>query len=105
VSFPLGTWIFDGRRFTMKRAILYPLGMIGAAASGLFALYATLYWGWLTATPLTEAQLSRARYNAYVWLSMFVGSSAMFVILLICWARGRRTNRAQSGAVPDRGGI
>jgi hypothetical protein len=89
----------------MKPVILYPLGMIGAAAFSLIALYETLFWGWVTATPLTEAQLARAQYDAYVWFFMFVGFGLVAIVLLICWIRRRRINRTESGAAPDRSGI
>lgn len=51
------------RRCNMKTAF-YLLGMTGVLVFGLWALYATLFWGWVTATPLDDSQLARARYNA-----------------------------------------
>ncbi|MDB5296556.1 MAG: hypothetical protein JWO31_2539 [Phycisphaerales bacterium] len=38
--------------------------------TGLFALYATAYWTWVCATPLTADQMGRARYNANCWLGI-----------------------------------
>lgn len=99
------TEISNALRATIKPAILYPFGMIGAAAFSLLALYQALFWGWLTATPLTEAQLARAQYNTYFWFSMFVGFGLLAIVLLICWMRRRRTNRTEVGAANDQSGI
>ena len=43
-----------------------------ACCGVLFCLYATLYFAWLTATPLTGAQLHRAQYDCYIWFAALV---------------------------------
>jgi hypothetical protein len=37
-----------------------------------YAIYATLFFAWLTATPLSSKQLSRAQYDCYFWAVIFV---------------------------------
>jgi hypothetical protein len=51
------------------RWIVWAVFTIAVTAS-LFCGYAYAYWAWVTATPLTPAQLARAQYNAHVWLTL-----------------------------------
>lgn len=67
--------------------ILYPIGILSAAAFSCFACYTSIFWAWVTATPLAEGQLERARYNAYAWFAGFVVSWAAIFLLLYFWRR------------------
>ena len=61
----------------------FTVSAIFGACLALFALYETAYFGWLTATPLTEAQLKHAQYDCHAWffifLATFIGTVAMIV--------------------------
>jgi hypothetical protein len=47
------------------------VSILGLSLVGfLWSLYAAAFFAWLTATPLTPAQLVRARYDYYVWLAV-----------------------------------
>ena len=70
------------------------LAIVAAAAFGLFALYCAVYWGWVTATPLTPDQLDRARYNAFAWFWLFVGSETIVFIATFVWMVASRRKRA-----------
>jgi hypothetical protein len=81
--------------------ILYPLGMIAAALFSAFSCYATLFWGWVTATPLTDSQRERAQYNAYAWFAIFVACWVIVFVLLVCWFRSCRKPEPPSESSPD----
>ena len=71
----------------------------------LFCGYAFLFWAWVTATPLTPAQLARAQYNAHVWLGLAALSLIAAVVALV-WAirLGRRKVLSGFDVVPRSGG-
>jgi heme/copper-type cytochrome/quinol oxidase subunit 2 len=70
--------------------ILYPLGMIAAALFSLYSCYGALFWGWITATPLTDSQRERAQYNTYAWFAIFASCWLVVFVLLFCWLRSSR---------------
>ena len=73
-----------------------------AVLSTLFCGYALVFWAWVTATPLTPAQLARAQYNAYVWFGLAALSFATAVASLVWGLRRRRRKRASGfDVVPD----
>ncbi len=55
------------------------LALALALLAALFCLYATLYFAWLSATPLTEAQLHRVQYDCYVWFWVFVAAALLVI--------------------------
>jgi hypothetical protein len=67
----------------------------------LFCGYAFLFWAWVTATPLTPAQLARAQYNAHVWLGLAAVSLIAAVIVLIWIIRLRRRGIRNPTAITD----
>jgi hypothetical protein len=62
-----------------------------AVAGILFCGYAYFFWAWVTATPLTPAELGRAQYNAYAWLAL-AGLSLVAAVVAFVFAmrQGRR---------------
>src|SRR5215210_1721507 len=86
------------------RAIAWIIFVLSVFAI-LFCGYAFLYWGWLTATPLTPAQLARAQYNANVWLGLAALSLVAAVVARV-WAirLGRRKVLRGFDVVPRSGG-
>jgi hypothetical protein len=71
----------------------------------LFCGYAFLFWAWVTATPLTPAQLARAQYNANVWLGLAALSLVVAIVALV-WAirLGRRKVLSGFDVVQGSGG-
>lgn len=51
------------------------LSYLLAVPTALFCLYAAMFFGWLTATPLTPAQRDRAAYDANAWFVLFIASA------------------------------
>jgi len=49
----------------------------------LYAIYATLYFGWLTATPLAPSQLRRAQNDCYCWFWFGVAAASIAVFLSV----------------------
>jgi hypothetical protein len=87
----------DGLLLSMK--ILYPLSIIAAAGCSAFACHTSLFFGWLTATPLSDVQRARAEYNAYAWFAIFVACWAVVFGAAVCWFRSRGQ---KSGTEPRR---
>jgi heme exporter protein D len=56
----------------------------------LFCSYSFLYFARVTATPLTSAQLARARYDAHVWLALVGLGVVTAIISLVLAIRLRR---------------
>ena len=57
------------------RAVFAVSAVFGVCLA-LVALYQAIYFGWLTATPLTEGQMQRrAQYDCYAWFAIFVVAS------------------------------
>jgi hypothetical protein len=86
------------------RAVAWVIFVLSVLAI-FFCGYAFLFWAWVTATPLTPAQLSRAQYNAYVWFGLAALSLVAAVVTLV-WAirLGRRKVLVGFDVVPSNGG-
>ncbi len=71
---------------TMKK---YKIILVVLILVSLFALYSAVFFGWLTATPLSPVQLKRAEYDYYCWFSLFVISflSGIAVTARMIWLR------------------
>jgi membrane protein implicated in regulation of membrane protease activity len=56
--------------------------------SGL-AMYETLFFAWLGATPLSVGQYERARYDCHCWSAIFVVSALLTVSVIarMIWLR------------------
>jgi ammonia channel protein AmtB len=86
------------------RAIAWIIFVLSLLAI-LFCGYAFLFWAWVTATPLTPAQLARAQYNAYLWAGLAGASLVAAVIALFGAIRlGRRRLHSGFDVVPSSGG-
>jgi hypothetical protein len=70
--------------------ILYPLALLGAAVFGAFACYSSLFFSWLTATPLTDDQRARAQYDAYAWFGISIACWLAIVALGVFWFLSHR---------------
>jgi hypothetical protein len=46
---------------------------------GLYSLYMTAFFTWVTATPLTPAQLRSAQLHCYGWFASFILSAVVFL--------------------------
>ena len=68
---------------------VFTISAIFGACLALIALYATVYFGWLTATPLSGPELNRAQYDCYAWFIIFVASSVGSVALVVFRMRYR----------------
>jgi uncharacterized membrane protein len=86
------------------RAIAWIIFVLSVLAI-LFCGYAFLFWAWVTATPLTPAQLARAQYNAYVWFGL-AALSLIASVVALDWAirLGRRKVLSGFDVVPGTGG-
>jgi len=82
------------------RAIAWTIFVLSLLAM-LFCAYAFLFWAWVTATPLTPAQLARAQYNSNVWGGFAVASLVATAFALV-WAisLGRQRLPRGSDVVP-----
>jgi hypothetical protein len=58
-----------------------------------FTLYSSLYFAWLTATPLSAGQLARAQYDCYSWFAYFVISILLSIWIVVRMVRLRRKLR------------
>jgi hypothetical protein len=75
-------WLICNDRRKMKTVISILCTLFWLLAA--YAAYAYVYFGWLSATPLSEDQLRRVKYDAAVWLSVF-GTSIVAALLLGWW--------------------
>ena len=57
------------------------IGIGGAVLLGLYSAYETVFFMWLSATPLSPSQLNRVQYHASVWsLVLCFSLIAMIVV-------------------------
>jgi hypothetical protein len=68
----------------------YKLILLALVLASGFALYASLYFAWLTATPLSAAQLARAQHDCYFWFVLFVISFLLNIFVVGKMVRLRR---------------
>jgi len=71
----------------------YWFGLVLAFLFGTWSLYTTVFFAWLTATPLTQEQLHHAQSRANLWLSLFILSVIGFIVLAIRLVWMYRTRR------------
>ena len=50
---------------------------------GVCGLYSSMYFGWLLATPLTDAQLSRVKFDRNAWFVIFAAASVVSIQLAL----------------------
>ncbi len=69
----------------------YWISLFTSILSSALALYATLFFAWRTATPLSSAQLARAKYDCYSWFGIFAVSVSLAIVILtrIIWLHRR----------------
>jgi hypothetical protein len=72
---------------------VFVISAVFAACLALLALYSAVYFGWLTATRLTDAQLKRAQYDCYAWFLIFVATSIGSVALVVFSIRRGKGDR------------
>jgi hypothetical protein len=85
-----GFWRRLLRRFK-KRKNGYSLGIVASLLLALYAAYATAYFAWLTATPLSAARLKRVQYDAYVWFAILCFALiAIAVLAFRTWSRRKK---------------
>jgi heme exporter protein CcmD len=72
----------------MKKALV--IGFVLAAGATLLSLYSIAYFGWLTATPLSDAEAKRVKYDFYVWTAVLVISLISLAGLVLLTALRRR---------------
>jgi hypothetical protein len=85
------------------RAIAWTMFVLSVLAI-FFCVYSFLFFAWLTATPLTPAQLARAQWDAYVWLALAGVSLVAAIIALIFAIRLSRRKVAKGFDVIISGG-
>ena len=62
--------------------------------------YLTLFWAWVTATPLSPAGLARAQRNFYFCLALTGASFVSAIVALILAARSARRKVRRGFDVP-----
>ena len=72
--------------------LIVVLGILGTLYFG----YVTLYWAWVTATPLTPAGLARAQRNFYFCLAL-TGASFVGAIVALVFAVRSARGKARRG--------
>ncbi len=77
----------------MSRTIKYIIGITASVLVMLYSAYATLYFGWVTATPLSPAQLKRAQFDCGAWLTMTVICFVTALILSVLFYRHYKSTR------------
>lgn len=81
----------------MDMRTLRILSLIGCLGVLAYAAYAVVFFGWLSATPLSDAQAKRTKYNHDIWLGIAIVAAILAVLL---FARGFKNWRSsQQGAV------
>ena len=55
----------------MKRKTIISIACTLCWLLAAYAAYAAIFFGWLTATPLSKAQLSQTQYRAEIWSAVF----------------------------------
>jgi hypothetical protein len=63
------------------------VGIVGTLLFAFYSAYAMVYYGWLTATPLTPQQLKRVQYDAKAWF--FILCFTLLVLTAIAFRRRR----------------
>ncbi|HEV8607395.1 MAG TPA: hypothetical protein VGQ99_18815 [Tepidisphaeraceae bacterium] len=76
----------------MKRAIQIA-GLVLGVLFTLFSCYSYVFWGWVTATPLTPPQLKRAQFNAHAWLILTLLGVLISVWLIVMISRRKKESR------------
>jgi TRAP-type C4-dicarboxylate transport system permease small subunit len=71
----------------------YKLILLALILVSGFALYSSLYFAWLTATPLSAGQLARAQYDCYFWFALFVVAILLSIFVVVRIIRLRRKMR------------
>ena len=71
----------------------YKLSLLALILVSAFALYSSLYFAWLTATPLSTGQLARAQYDCYFWFALFVLALLLSIFVIVRMVRLRRKVR------------
>jgi len=71
----------------------YKLSLFALILVSGFALYSSLYFAWLTATPISAGQLARAQYDCYSWFAFFVVSILSSIWIAVRMVRLRRKLR------------
>jgi hypothetical protein len=71
----------------------YKLSLFVLILASGFELYASLYFAWLTAAPLSPGQLARAQYDCYCWFAFFVVSILLSIWIAVNMVRLRRKLR------------
>jgi hypothetical protein len=62
----------------------------------MYAIYAAAFFAWLTATPLSGAQLTRVQHDCYAWFLIFLAASTASVVLIRLNIKRCRIQRRQS---------
>ena len=81
------------RERSFARMTKYKLSLLALIPASGFALYSWLYFGWLTATPLSAGQLARAQYDCYFWFALFVVAVLLGIFVVVKMIRLRRKMR------------
>ena len=72
----------------------YLIGLVLVFLGALDCLYFTIFYGWLTATPLTDSELQHAQFKCYLYVWLLVASVVLFVLLLVrLFVLARRADR------------
>jgi cytochrome b561 len=82
--------------------IWYGIGIIASIALALYGAYGAVFFAWVTATPVSPANLRRAQRDCYIWaaVSLFGLAVATALVIRIIWlAKQRARDPAQSSNV------
>ena len=76
--------------------VKYWISLVLLIAFDAYCLYATMFFAWVTATPVAPENLKRAQMLAQNWSIAFLATSATIILLIIRMVRlRRRTSAAQ----------
>ena len=84
----------------LLRTIGFLVLLVSAAASVLSA-YSVLYFGWVSATPLTSEQLERVQRDYIVWLAVLICSvlATAVIAVWLFWLLKRVKRRMKPGRI------
>lgn len=79
----------------------YLAGIGAAVFVSLYSAYATAFFAWLTATPLSPAQLKRSQFDTYAWFCVLcISVITVIALTLKLWCLGKKDRRMRPLQTP-----
>jgi hypothetical protein len=76
----------------------YKLGLLALILVSVYSLYATVFFGWSSATPHTASEIARIKHDCYAWFWIFVFSVIVSIFVIVKMVGLRRKARDRISA-------